>query len=207
MRVGLAVYSRNSNFSPYKGGGCTFENKELKQIKKKVSEAFGKKVYLLGRWKSGEYFWLEEAKWDCGWYWGFGYIEVYTNSKNPHLSRDVSSHTHWNSGVVGDLEFRLNPDKWDDVTKKYVYHLNDNPEVAESVLTDKESWELAELLKSYYTLRETAEVFGRGSSHVAGVEYNYKDETVTKQVNEKILPKLFAEIYKILSPVEPAEKI
>ena len=40
-------------------------------MNKRVSKAFGKKIFLLGRNKYGENVWLEEARWDCDWYWGF----------------------------------------------------------------------------------------------------------------------------------------
>lgn len=45
---------------------------------KQRSRAFGKKIYLLGEDKCGDRYWLEEPFWDCGWYWGFGYIETYS---------------------------------------------------------------------------------------------------------------------------------
>lgn len=63
-------------------------------MKKKISRAFNKNVYLLGKDTHNTYYWLEEPRWDCGWYWGFGYIETYTYNKRPDLSRDISSHQH-----------------------------------------------------------------------------------------------------------------
>ena len=58
------------------------------------SHAFGKDIYLLGQDEQGINYWLEAPKWDCIWYWGFGYIESFTNNKYPHLSKDISSHQH-----------------------------------------------------------------------------------------------------------------
>ena len=37
--------------------------------------------YLLGRDEEGINYWLEEPSWDCGWYWGFGYVETYTTNE------------------------------------------------------------------------------------------------------------------------------
>ena len=54
-----------------------------KKMKKEKRFAFGKNIYLLGSDKDGVKYWLEEASWDCGWYWGFGYVETYTNNSNP----------------------------------------------------------------------------------------------------------------------------
>ena len=77
----------------------------MKKIEKKKTEAFGKKTFLLGEDEEGVKYWLTAAKWDCGWYWGFGYIETYTNNKNPNNARDISSHSHWNSSIVGKKEY------------------------------------------------------------------------------------------------------
>jgi len=169
-------------------------------IKKRTDHAFGKKVFLLGRYKSGEDFWLEEAKFDCGWYWGFGYIETYQKNRSPSKARDISSHSHWD-GLVGQQEIY---DSEKQVWKKgkYIHHLNEHPEVEDTVLTDAESWELAELMKTFYTLKEAAAVFRRGGSHVATVEK--EKEIVTRkewtdEINQKILPALFTEIYDLLS--------
>lgn len=72
-------------------------------IQKRKSHAFGKDVYLLGRGTDKCHYWLEAPKWDCGWYWGFGYIETYMNDLKPESSRDIISHEHW-SGFVGKQE-------------------------------------------------------------------------------------------------------
>ena len=47
-----------------------------KIIKKETKKVFNKNNYLLGK-RNGVKIWLVEASWDCGWYWGFGYIEEY----------------------------------------------------------------------------------------------------------------------------------
>lgn len=67
----------------------------MKLIEKKTYFAFKKNVYLIGINTEGEKVFLEEPSWDCGWYWGFGYLEVYTNNNNPSRAKDVSSHTHF----------------------------------------------------------------------------------------------------------------
>lgn len=40
-------------------------------MKKEKRKAFGKNIYLLGEDTEGTKYWLEEASWDCNWYWGF----------------------------------------------------------------------------------------------------------------------------------------
>lgn len=157
-------------------------------MKKMKSHAFKKDCYLLGQDKYNDYIWLEAASWNCSWYWGFGYIEVYTNQLKPNIARDITSHSHW-SGLVG---------KQDD--GKYLHHINEYLKV--SVLTDSESWRLSDLMQSFYTLKESAELLGRGGSHLSssGNLEILKNLTMVKTINEIMLPAIFAEVYKILEP-------
>ena len=122
-------------------------------IFKRKSHAFGKDVYLLGEKKTGELIWLQAASWDCNWYWGFGYIEEYTNNQHPESSRDINSHSHW-SGLVGKQEKYNFEKKCFELSSDYIHHLNDNPDMAATTLTDKESWELADLMQSFYTFKD-----------------------------------------------------
>lgn len=155
------------------------------KIKKQKKRAFNKDIYLLGIDESGVKHWLESASWDCGWYWGFGYVETYTNNNNPEIAKDISSHSHWDTCIVG---------------KQAHSHLNDNPNFISTTLSDTESWELSELMQSFYSLKEAAAIFGRGKSHIANTEINYEDKEITNKINKEILPKIFQRIYEILSP-------
>lgn len=158
-------------------------------IEKRKDHAFGKDVYLLGRNEYGELLWLEEPKWDCDWYWGFGYVEVYTSPEHPSRSRDIRSHSHFD-GLVG---FK---------TKKgdYIHHLNESPKMQETVLTDSESWELADLMKTFYTLRKAAEIYHQGNSHVSSTAVSLKDAQMAERINQIHLPKIFARVLEILTP-------
>ena len=99
-------------------------------MKKRTSQAFGKDVYLIGELYN-EYCWLEHPSWDCGWYWGFGYIEVYTSHKSPNRSRDISLHSHWNS-------------------KNTMKHFTN------TVLTTEEYDKVDALFKQFYSAKEKA---------------------------------------------------
>ena len=114
-------------------------------MEKKKSHAFGKDIYLLGKDKDGINYWLEEASWDCGWYWGFGYVETYTNNKYPHLSRDINSHQHFDGLFLKGAIF--------DSFKSLL---------VETPLSDNEIWKLLELMDTFYTLRESADLFKNG---------------------------------------------
>ena len=157
-------------------------------MNKTKSNAFGKDCYLIGRDKNGDVIWLEAAKWECGWYWGFGYVETYTKQLDPANSVDISSHQHW-SGLLGRQS-----------DGSYSHHINEILE--ESVLSEAESWEISDMMKSFYALQEAAQVLGRGGSHLTakGNRDAIKSEQMTKEINEKMLPSLFQEIYKILDP-------
>lgn len=161
-----------------------------KLISKKTNNAFGKKIFLLGRDAEGINYWLEEAKWDCGWYWGFGYVETYTNNKNPNLSKDIESHSHIDSSFMGQIR------------DKYVHNIFDAPTLVETTFTEKEGWLLSELFKTYYNLRKSAEVFDRGSSHVTEnpLSDDIKDDKIVHKINTYLLPKIFDKIYEILTP-------
>lgn len=151
-------------------------------MKKEKRTAFGKDIYLLGADKEGTKYWLEGASFDCGWYWGFGYVETYTNNNNPGASRDILSHQHFDTLFLKNYGF-------DDVLEA-------------TTMTEGEKWKLMELMKTYYNLKLTAEVFGRGGSHVSSNPLcdEIKDEELVKKINNVLLPKVFEEVYKILSP-------
>ena len=126
---------------------------------------------LMGKNSDGKNEYLAEPSWDCGWYWGFGYLQ----------NKDIHHHV--------DM---LNKDKnmYDALIEYYGDSLT---------LKDNELWVFCELMKTFYTLKDTAEVLGRGGSHyttnpIAKLIIN-KDET--KRINEIVLPALFDEIYKL----------
>jgi len=160
----------------------------METINKRKEYAFGKDVFLLGKTADGDYIWLESAQWDCDWYWGFGYVEVYTNQLNPQSSRDINSHSHWDGLLNSQTD------------GSYKHHINEI--LVESVLTDNESWELADLMKSFYTLKESAEMFERGYSYLSAkgkVDSLFKTDLVT-EINEQMMPDLFKRIYSLLTP-------
>jgi len=103
---------------------------------KQKSHAFDKDVYLLGKDKAGDYLWLEAASFNCGWYWGFGYVETYTRQLDPYNSKDIRMHQHFN-GLIWKK----------DENNDYLHHINKI--LAESTMTDEESWKLSDLMKSF----------------------------------------------------------
>lgn len=158
-------------------------------MNKEKNHAFRKDIFLLGRRKSdGKRVWLEKQSWDCDWYWGFGYMETYTNDEYPHLSRDIISHTHFDSEILHNGKTNAF-----DYFKEYF---------TETPLTDDEIWLLCDYMTTFYTLRQTAELFDRGNSHYTGRATidDLKRVDIENDINQNMLPKLFAEIEKLLTP-------
>lgn len=160
-------------------------------LNKQKSHAFKKDVYLLGKDSDGIFYWLESPSWDCGWYWGFGYVETYSRNVNPSKARDIESHQHYD-GFEG----------FKDENGRYVYHLNESPKLAETVLTDSEAWELSDLMKRFYTLKESAEIFHRGNANrTSKTSHDSKNAEIEKYINEVELPAIFKAVLAILTPM------
>lgn len=161
---------------------------EKKLIAKQTDYAFGKDIFLLGKDSEGTKYWLEAPKWDCGWYWGFGYVETYTNNNHPSKAKDVSSHQHIDSSFIGEIGI------------EYIHNIFDCPLLVETTFTTNEGWILTELFKSFYLLKETAEFYGHGGTHTTtnplAKELTNKEEV--KKINEVLIPLVMAEILKML---------
>lgn len=158
------------------------KNNELQKEKRR---AFKKDIYLLGVDEDGTKYWLEAPSWDCSWYWGFGYIETYTNNKNPEFSRDITSHSHATNFMA-----------------EYFTEWNGSvPILTKRTFTNKEGWELCELFEQFYFLKSAAENFGRGKCHVSDTSIKlWKKTELAKEINTKTIPEVTARILEILTP-------
>ena len=159
-------------------------------LTKRIEHAFGKDTMLIGLDQDSDLIWLEEPRWDCEWYWGFGYVETYTRQANPQLSRDITTHQHGE----GLLSKQDNGD--------YKHHINEI--LKESVLSDDESWKVSDLMMSAYTLRKTAEVLAKGNSNLTSEAHSVTlvDLDIVKKINEVMLPAIFEQIRIIFTPTE-----
>jgi hypothetical protein len=153
-------------------------------IMKKIENQFTNKVYL-GKYH-GEEVSLAAPSWDCGWYWGCGYIQ------NRNL------HTHYNSICFSQHE-TYNFKKQAFEKGKYVHILQDNPDFS-THLSKSVQWQLSDYMKSFYALQEAAEVLGRGSSHYTGkANKDLKNISMCTKINNVLLPRLFNNIYNLLT--------
>lgn len=160
-------------------------------MKKQYINKFGKH-YLLGINQEGKHIWLEAPSWDCDWYWGFGYLHEFTNDRQPTRSADIEMHTHF------DSLFLKGPECSRDMFKKYF---------KESVLTDTEIWELCDYMKTFYTLKEVAELFKHGYSwqtEKAKIP-ELQNEEERDLINKVWLPEVFKRIINLLAPEDKKE--
>ena len=160
---------------------------------KRKSKAFGKNTFLLGKDAEGILYWLEEAQWECDWYWGIGYVETYTINHHPSLSRDIRSHQHFD-GLF------MNKQK----------NIKDSMEefFTETPFTDGELWKIAELMKSAYIARSYSDMVSLGGcGYTTNPAMNIiKSEEEYKRINEQVIPAIMSELYDILSPVSALEE-
>lgn len=154
---------------------------------KRKDFAFNKDIYLLGQDADGMNYWLEAASWECDWYWGFGYIETYTNNNNPSRARDIESHSHFNG-----LGARENKNLYDAFKEKFIV----------TPLSDKELWTLCELMKSFYTAKEYAEMLHTGGAHYTTNPCRdiIQNDKEYNRINKTIIPSICKEVYALLSP-------
>lgn len=129
---------------------------------------------------------LKRPEWSCEWYWGFGYLQRWN-----YRTQDIDFHTHIND------EFSKLPDgrrsNWFDGMKA----LFDQGDVFKS---DRDRWKFVEIVKTIYSLKETAEVLGRGGSHYGNnpcAELIMNHDEV-RRINYKVIPALIDEMYKLL---------
>lgn len=167
--------------------------------------------YLIGKDNNGKRVWLEKPSWDCGWYWGFGYLQTMQGNREPSRARDIDCHTHWDSCVS---KSRKNAYDWfietfgKPTTDLCGYPTKADKDTRMCRFTDKQVWRLCELMATTYTLREAAEVLGRGKSNYAEnpCVKVIKNTREAKRINSKVLPAIFAEIGKIFDEADKAEK-
>lgn len=129
---------------------------------------------------------IERPSWECGWYWGFGYLERWNARKS-----DIDFHSHI------DHEFGTNKDGRRVNWYEGMQELLDQGDV---FVDDHDRWKFLEIVKTIYNLKMTAEVLGRGGSHYAAnpLSEEIKHHNEVRRINEDLIPKLIDEMYKTL---------
>jgi len=155
-----------------------------------MKEIIGTDKVLLGVNKDGERIYIRKPTWDCDWYWSFGYL----GNKNCHY--------HLEAYDSKDHHFKLENDKFVFITEKRnksMYHclIEDytlNPKIKENI------WQFCELALTIYSLKQAAEVIGRGGSHIGESICNdiIINSEETKRLNEKVIPELCQAFWNLI---------
>lgn len=142
---------------------------------------------LLGK-NDGQNIYLTPPSWDCGWYWGFGYI----GNRDCHYHIDGLKKIETYNPEKGVFTYEF-VNLYDGLKK----HFGDTF----IVKREKDVWTIAELFKSFYILKETAEVLKNGSAHLTTnpCAYVIMNLEEVERINNIVLPQIFEEIYKILN--------
>lgn len=155
-------------------------------MNKRTTTAFGKIIFLLGADENGTLYWLEQATWDCDWYWGGGYVETYINNKCPSMSRDIDSHQHFDGMFLKGSKCAF------DMFKEFF---------VETPFTDKEIWQICELMKSFYIARKYSDMLHCGGAHYTTnpARETIKNEAEYNRINKVVIPEIMKSLYDILT--------
>lgn len=151
-------------------------------MKKEIKERFGKKYYLLGVNQDNEKVWLEQGHFDCDWYWGVGYVEIF----NKYYT-DIEMHSHFDSMFLQKNIYNSYIDYFKEIT-----------------LQKNEVWQLLELMQTIYTLRKTSDMIHSKGSHITSNEKekeifnNEYYNILYKRINDEEIPALLKEVYALL---------
>ncbi|MDA3779892.1 MAG: hypothetical protein PF487_06690 [Bacteroidales bacterium] len=181
------------------------------QLEKKVSSHLNsnKKVYLLGQDKKGIKYWLEEPSWDCDSYWGFGYVKTYNRGgkTDPSKCTDINSYEHVKSSLLGQMK-TYDFEKGCFVKPKFNHNIYNAPLLDKTTFNKEEGWKLSELFNQFYLLKDMADychnnpVVGCNTSIVHEVNNNESVKGWYKEINVVMIPKITAEILRILTSIE-----
>lgn len=155
-------------------------------LKKKLSSD-GTKL-LLGVDKDGTQYWLKKHKWECGWYWSFGHIHY--GGSFSHFDSLFGKDEKGNACNLYD-GFKAR------ITESPLY------QPGESEIDHKLLWQLCDLFKTAYTLKDAAEILGRGGSNYTSesvLREVIQDETYTKHLNDAVIPNVLSMAEFFLEP-------
>lgn len=138
--------------------------------------------YYMGK-VDGKKIFLSAPSWDCNWYWGFGYL----GNRNCHYHLD---------GIA--KEKNLYDAMIEHFKEEFIFTAN----IEENEYSNK-LWVFCELVCTAYTLKETAEVLGRGGSHFTTnpCAELIKNPLEVERINCVLLPAIFNQLKEILDTV------
>lgn len=136
--------------------------------------------YFLGiRKEDKKRVYLIKESWDCGWYWGFGYIQTFSKG-------DIYDHQHFDNLFLKK-----------DIFDSFKNYFETTP------LTNDEIWQLLGYMKEFYAAKDYAELLKHGNYITSKAKCYLDDENLEEnkkeieRINKNILPKLFLKIEKL----------
>ena len=120
-----------------------------------------------------KFIYLSPPSWDCGWYWGWGYLG--NNNCHYHLN-----------GL--------------DKSKNLKTAIDDHF-VDSYLIRPSQRWEFAELVQSFYKLKDMAEVYNKGGCYLTknSLSELIKNKDEVKRINEVLIPAIFEKCYEIIN--------
>jgi hypothetical protein len=145
---------------------------------------------------------LEDFTWECGWYWGGGYVEE-PNRPGGAIT-DIRAHYHFDG-------FGFYPDCWDGTTHIPGARCNlydgFRARISRTPLSEAEVWRLCDLMKQFYAYKAAAEAFQYGGHMISNgrTEAEIKPDmaaAINRHIEEVIIP----EVRKLFDTSEQAAK-
>lgn len=117
---------------------------------------------------------LDAPQWDCDWYWSFGYL----GNKNCHYH-------------LSGYQDRRNINMYDALKADYIL----NPKIEDNL------WLFCELSLTIYSLKETAEILGRGGSYMTTnpLASIIKNTDEVLRLNSIVIPACLDKLFEIIS--------
>lgn len=153
------------------------------KIKKMMDIRNGKKNFFLGLNKNGGKMWLIAPSWDCDWYWGIGYINIYQQNWMPSKARDILCSTHF------DCVFPS--------SDSFIDEFDNTP------FTKDEKWEIYEYMKELYILCKYSDMMHRNGMNItkgSDALRNEEDDNIKEynRINKILIPNVWKELETIL---------
>lgn len=153
------------------------------KLKKMMDIRNGEKNYFLGLNKNGDKMWLVAPSWDCGWYWGLGYIKIYQQNWMPSKARDILCSTHFDCVFPSYGSF--------------IDEFNNTP------FTENEKWKIYEYMKELYILRKYSDMMHDGGAYITTGSKTLKEEQKNNikeynRINKILIPNVWKELEAIL---------
>lgn len=151
------------------------------------------KGWLLGKNKRNEYCYLEPFSWDCGWYWGGGYLEWYRQN------RSWGAHTHFD-GLAKFEHYDSEKGVW--IKEEFNLYDGFKKHIPIPAITDKQIWRLCDLMIQFYAFKQAAACFLHGGHMTSDGRTDAEiDKETADMMNAHIKNVIIPEVKKVFELV------